>query len=76
MKIAMIRIPDALVKARLQAKMMLQVHDELVLEAPKEELQEVVRVVCQVMEGAYPLSIPLSTDARWGLNWDEMNAVS
>jgi DNA polymerase-1 len=76
MKIAMLRIPDALVKAGLQAKMMLQVHDELVLEAPKEELQGVVRVVSQVMEEAFPLSIPLSTDARWGLNWDEMKPVA
>jgi DNA polymerase-1 len=46
-----------------------------VLECPQKELQATNRVVRQVMENACPLSIPLTTDARWGANWDEMQAV-
>ncbi|MEW6092472.1 MAG: DNA polymerase I [Chloroflexota bacterium] len=75
MKIAMIRIPPALVKAGLQSRMLLQVHDELVLECPKDELQATIRVARQVMENAYPLSIPLTTEARWGDNWDELQVA-
>jgi len=72
MKIAMIRIPSALAQAGLHAKMLLQVHDELVLECPHEELAGTAAAVQQVMENAYPLDIPLSTEARWGTNWDEL----
>jgi DNA polymerase-1 len=75
MKIAMIRIPPALEKAGLHGRMLLQVHDELVLECPRAELDETARVAREVMENAYPMSIPLTTDARWGANWDEMKAV-
>ncbi len=75
MKIAMIRIPPVLQEAGLQAQMLLQVHDELVLECPQSELQQTVRVVKQVMENVYPLSVPLTTEARWGLNWDELTVI-
>ncbi|MBI4732896.1 MAG: DNA polymerase I [Chloroflexi bacterium] len=75
MKIAMIRIPPALAEAGLHGRMLLQVHDELVLECPQAELQETIRVVRQVMENAYLLSIPLTTEARWGANWDEVHVV-
>jgi DNA polymerase-1 len=76
MKIAMLRIPPALEKAKLKGKMLLQVHDELVLECPQAELAEMVRVVKQVMESAYPLNIPLETEARAGQNWGEMQVVA
>lgn len=75
MKIAMIRIPPALRAANLSAQMLLQVHDELVLECPKGELEKTVRVVKEVMESAYRLDIPLETEARAGLNWGEMEVV-
>jgi DNA polymerase-1 len=75
MKIAMIRIPPALKENKLNAQMLLQVHDELVLEVPQEELQETVRVVRGVMESAYPLDIPLLTEARSGPNWGEMEIL-
>ncbi len=75
MKIAMIQIPPALAKAGLQGRMLLQVHDELVLECPQDEMKNTVHVVRAVMENAYPLSIPLSTEARQGRNWDEMTVV-
>ena len=75
MKIAMLRIPQALEQAGLGAQMLLQVHDELVLEVPQAELEATSTVVRGVMSAAYPLDIPLSTEAKWGANWDEMRAM-
>ena len=75
MKIAMLKIPPALAQASLHGRMLLQVHDELVIECPLTELTATARLVQQVMENAYSISIPLSTEARWGLNWDEMKPV-
>jgi DNA polymerase-1 len=76
MKMAMIRIQPALTEAGLRGRMILQVHDELVIECPKAELNATARLVQQVMETAYLLSIPLSTEARWGTNWDELQPIS
>ncbi len=75
MKIAMLRIPPALKKASLNAQLLLQVHDELVLEVPQKELERTAKVVQEVMGSAYPLDIPLSTEARTGLNWGEMQVM-
>lgn len=75
MKIAMLRIPPALKKSDLHAQMLLQVHDELVLEVPGEELDKTVQVVKQVMESAYQLDIPLLTEARSGASWGEMETL-
>jgi DNA polymerase-1 len=76
MKIAMLKIPPALAQAGLRGRMLLQVHDELVIECPRPELTATARLVQQVMENAYPISIPLSTEARWGLNWDELQSMN
>jgi DNA polymerase-1 len=76
MKIAMIRIPPALVQAGLHGRMLLQVHDELVIECPHAELNETIHVTRTIMENAYPMSIPLTTEARWGTNWDELQPVA
>ncbi len=75
MKIAMLHIPSALAKAKLKARMLLQVHDELVLECPKDELERTAQVVQDTMANAFPLSIPLSTEARYGKNWGEMKVI-
>jgi DNA polymerase-1 len=75
LKLAMIRIPKALKDARLSARMLLQVHDELVLECPRTELAETARIVQSVMENAYTLCIPITTDASWGLNWGELASI-
>jgi len=75
MKIAMLQIPSALLKAKLKAKMLLQVHDELVLECPQDELEKTAQVVQDTMANAFPLSIPLSTEARYGKNWGEMKVL-
>ncbi len=75
MKIAMLHIPPALKEAGLKARMLLQVHDELVLECPKNELKATAQLVQEKMANAYPLSIPLSTEARYGINWGDMQPV-
>ena len=75
MKIAMLKIPPALKKAKLSGKMLLQVHDELVLECPKDELEKTAKVVKETMAEAYKLDIPLSTEARYGANWGEMEGI-
>jgi len=72
MKMAMLRIPPALAEAGLKGRMLLQVHDEIVIECPQEECKETAKVVQKVMESAYALSIPLSTEARSGRSWGEM----
>ena len=75
MKIAMIKIPPAMAQAGLHGKMLLQVHDELVVECPRNELNNVAGVVQDVMENAYPMDIPLTTEARWGMNWEELQPL-
>ena len=76
MKMAMLRIPGALKAAGLSGKMLLQVHDEIVLECPQSELQATARLVQETMENAYPLNIPLSTEARSGFSWGAMQVLS
>jgi DNA polymerase-1 len=70
-KIAMIRIHERLPRERLNARMLLQVHDELVLEVPGPELETVIGVVKEEMEGAAELSVPLVVDVGTGTNWLE-----
>jgi DNA polymerase-1 len=76
MKLAMIHLQPALDKENLKAHMLLQVHDELVLEVPVEEQKRTAKVVKQVMEGAVTLSIPLLTEARSGVNWGSMQILA
>jgi len=72
---AMVRMDDALVAAKLNAQMLLQVHDELVFEVPEAEVDATVKVVRHVMvEAPHPavqLSVPLQVDAKAASNWDE-----
>ena len=68
-KIAMIRIRDRLVADRLSGRMLLQVHDELVLEVPVDEVETVTKVVKHEMEHAATLSVPLIVDVGTGKNW-------
>jgi DNA polymerase-1 len=76
MKLAMLNIQPALQMENLRGRMILQVHDELVLECPRSELEKTARVVQHVMETAFPMSIPLTTEARWGTNWDDLKPIS
>jgi len=72
MKLAMLQVPDALRQAGLNARMLLQVHDELVFECPAEELSATAGVVQREMEGALTLEIPISTEAKYGTHWGDM----
>lgn len=75
-KIAMVRLHSALKRDGLRARMVLQVHDELVLETPEPELAQTARLVAETMEGAYPLDAPLKVDLEAGPNWYEQTAVT
>ncbi|MEM9330878.1 MAG: DNA polymerase I [Pseudomonadota bacterium] len=72
---AMVRMDDALTGAGLSARMLLQVHDELIFEVSEDEVERTIPIVCDVMEGAtmpaLKLSVPLKVDARAAQNWDE-----
>ncbi len=76
MKIAMIKLSAALKETGLKTRMLLQVHDELVLEVPLDELEQAASLVRTVMEDAYQLSIPLLTEARSGANWGSLKVIS
>ena len=70
-KRAMVRLPAALAESRLSARMLLQVHDELLFEAPAEEAAATAALARQVMEAAATLSVPLVVETGIGLNWAE-----
>jgi DNA polymerase-1 len=70
-KIAMIRVDAALQREKLQARMLLQVHDELVFEAPAQEIETLGTLVRTEMEGAASLAVPLVVDVGVGDNWLE-----
>jgi DNA polymerase-1 len=71
---AMIRMQPALAEAGLSARMLLQVHDELVFEAPEEEIDKTMEIAQSVMakapEPVLKLKVPLKVDARAGDNWE------
>jgi DNA polymerase-1 len=75
-KKAMLALPAALEAAGLQARLLLQVHDELVLECPRKEVPAAAAVVRRVMEAAFRLSVPLGVEVRSGRNWEDMAAVA
>ncbi len=70
-KVAMIQIARALKEQNLQSKMLLQVHDELIFECPKEEMATMKNLVREKMEGAIELSVPLRVDIHEGPTWYE-----
>ncbi len=71
LKVAMIRLDRALTEAGLATRMLLQVHDEIVLEVPKSELEVVKTMVKEIMESAINLSVPLIVDENEGQTWYE-----
>ena len=70
-KLAMIRIHDTLNSKKMRSRMVLQVHDELVFDVHKEEIEETKVLVKELMENALPLSVPVLVEAGTGLNWLE-----
>ncbi len=71
-KLAMVRVDAALRARRLRTRMLLQVHDELVFEAPPGEVDEVKRLVRELMESAMPLSVPVKVDVKAGDDWSQV----
>jgi DNA polymerase-1 len=76
MKIAMIRVDRELAGSGLRARLLLQVHDELVLEAERDDVPAVAELVRRTMEGAAELSVPLKTEVSAGPNWDALAPVT
>jgi DNA polymerase-1 len=74
-KIAMIRLHEALLERGLRSRMILQVHDELLLEVPDEELDTVAPLTHRLMEEAFRLDAPLKADLKAGQNWLEMQPL-
>ncbi len=70
-KLAMVRVDEALRREGLQSRLILQVHDELLLECPPEEVETAARILQQAMEGVISLSVPLSAEVHQGANWAE-----
>ena len=75
-KLAMIRLDRVLKERGLAARMILQVHDELLLEAPDGEWQEVAVLAKREMEGVADLKIPLKVELKSGPNWAEMSGAA
>ena len=70
-KVAMVRIQEALRSASLEARMILQVHDELVFDVPKGEVEALTALVREHMEGAVELAVPLEVEVETGAHWLE-----
>ena len=71
MKIAMIKMHQLIKETNVEAKLILQVHDELILDTPNKEIDEVIGLVTESMMGAASLDVPLEIDVGVGDNWDQ-----
>jgi DNA polymerase I len=70
-KLAMVRVDDVLTRGKFKARMLLQVHDELLFEVPENEVETVKHAVVEAMRNALPLRVPIVVDAGAGMNWLE-----
>ncbi len=75
MKLAMLRVHESLKRRGMGAKMLLQVHDELLLEAPESELMDTAGLLDECMSGAYELRVPLKVEVKAGGNWLDMKPL-
>ena len=75
-KVAMIRIARRLREEGRGARLVLQVHDELLLEVPRSEVDQLVPILRETMEGALPLDVPLTVDVKTGDDWDSMTPLT
>jgi DNA polymerase-1 len=75
-KIAMIRVDERVRAAGLHARLLLSVHDELLFETPREEVDQLATLVRETMEGALPLSVPLVVDVKVGDDWESMTPLT
>ena len=70
-KIAMIRVHDRLKEEKMRSRLILQVHDELLIEAAEEEAEQVEQILAEEMQQAVQLTVPLEIDMHRGANWYE-----
>ena len=70
-KLAMVKVYKAFKDNNLKSKMIIQVHDELIFDIPKEELEKVKEIVTDIMDNVCELSVPLTIDINYGKNWAE-----
>ena len=75
-KIAMIRADARVREAGLRARLLLSVHDELLFETPRDEVEPLAALVRETMEGALPLSVPLIVDVKVGDDWESMTPLT
>jgi DNA polymerase-1 len=75
-KLAMIRLHDRLAASGVHGKMVLQVHDELLLRVPEGELEETAELVRDTMEHALPLVVPVKVDLEWGHDWYTLQPIT
>lgn len=75
-KKAMVTLSQELTAKNFKSRLILQVHDELVLEVPEEELAAVTPLVCETMENAFKLSVPIIVELKVGPNWADMKVVN
>jgi DNA polymerase-1 len=74
-KVAMIRIYEEMHSRHLKSRLLLQIHDELLFEAPDEELSTLSKMVRTLMQGAVELTVPLKVDLKSGPNWADMKPL-
>jgi len=74
LKLAMIAVDKRLQKEHPEVRLLLTVHDELVLEVPEGEVEAVAKIVKEEMEGVAQLAVPLVVDVGWGKSWYEAKA--
>ena len=68
-KIAMVRVDRRLKRENMRARLILQVHDELIVEAPEDEAEQAARILTEEMEGAVSLTVPMVAEASVGKTW-------
>lgn len=74
-KLAMIQLYEQIKMEKLKAKMILQIHDELLFDVHRQELKELAKLVREIMENAIKLDVPVKVDIKLGKNWLEMETV-
>ena len=75
-KIAMIRVDERVRAAGLRARLLLSVHDELLFEVPRDEVEALAALVRETMETALPLDVPLTVDVKVGDDWEGMRPMT
>ena len=68
-KLAMVRVDNRLIKENMKSRLILQVHDELIVEAHKDEVEQVKKILLEEMQGAMTLNVPLKVDMSEGHSW-------